>query len=321
MTTSSALDLIDLHPKLADIKSECLNGLLGKPKTLPSMFLYDKKGSELFDAITELPEYYPTRTEMRILQDNASDIAESVGPGALVIEIGSGSSTKTEILLEALEDPSGYIPVDISKQHLLEAADRIAEDYPDLPVQPVCADYMSEWEFPEWETPVQCRIAFFPGSTIGNMHPDESRALLKNIARILGSDGQLLIGVDLRKDPSILVPAYDDAQGVTKAFTYNLLARLNREAGTDFHPQAYDYHVRWNDQASRIEIHLVSQKDQVVTIAGVEVLIASGESIRTECSYKFTIDSFAQLASPAYRPNRVWTDPEGLFSFHDLEVV
>ncbi|MEQ9454364.1 MAG: L-histidine N(alpha)-methyltransferase [Phycisphaeraceae bacterium] len=319
MTTETLLELIDLHPRVADLKADCLSGLRSTPKTLPSMFLYDKKGSELFDTITTLPEYYPTRTEMSILQEQSDSIAESVGSGALVIEIGSGSSTKTETLLSALDEPAGYIPVDISKQHLLEAAQRISDDYPDLPVQPVCADYMTKWELPEWDREVRQRVAFFPGSTIGNMYPHEAQALLNNIARLLGPGGQLLIGIDLRKDPAIIVPAYDDAQGVTKAFTLNLLERLNKEAHANFDPDAFDFTVLWNDEESRIEIGVTSRHDQTLTFAGELITLAKGEMIRTECSYKYTPQHFARIAS-SWQPKAAWSDPHSLYSFQDLEV-
>ncbi len=328
------LQLLDLEPQTDDLLAEVLAGLNEEPKLLPCKLLYDKRGSLLFDEICELPEYYPTRTEMAIMAEHVDDMAAMIGPDALLIELGSGSSLKTHRLLEALDRPAGYVPIDISRDHLLASAHRINAAYPGLEVLPVCADYLQNFEVPEPTRPARRRVVYFPGSTIGNFHRPEARQFLGRIADLAGGSGpgglgsggsgsggggMLLIGVDLRKSPAVLIPAYDDAQGVTAAFNLNLLERVNRETGADFDPAAYDHCAVWNDDQSRIEMHLVARSNQTIRIAGRMFTLGAGESIRTECSYKHTLEGFADLA-PDFNVERVWTDADRLFSVQLLTV-
>ena len=311
----------DESPRPDDVAAEALAGLRAQPKTLPCKLLYDRRGSELFDAICELPEYYPTRTEAGIMQAHVDAMAQKIGDRALLIELGSGSSMKTRILLDHLRDQTaglaGYVPIDISREHLLASAQRIAAQYPALEVLPVCADYMRDFDVPTPRTAPKRRVAYFPGSTIGNFHEPEARDFLARLADLVGPGGGLLIGVDLRKSPDVLIPAYNDAQGVTAAFNLNILHRLNREASADFEVDAFAHEAVWNDQMGRMEMHLVSRRAQTAHVAGEAVRFEEGESIRTECSYKHTQARFAQLAE-RFTVDTVWTDADGLFSVQYL---
>jgi dimethylhistidine N-methyltransferase len=306
----------DLHPEPADLRSEVLAGLRAKRKTLPCKYLYDARGSRLFDRICELEEYYPTRTEIGILSERAGEIADAVGPGALVIELGSGSSTKTHGLLRALDRPVGYVPIDISREHLTEAAERIAADFPALDVWPVCADFNVPIELPDHGLDERSRLVFFPGSTIGNFDADARKALLRRMRSLCGEgEGRLLIGVDLIKDVDRLENAYDDALGVTAAFNRNLLYRINRELDSNFQPDRFRHRACFEPDESRVEMQLVSEIDQTVEIDGERFEFESGEAICTEHSYKFTIDGFARRAGEAgWRLERSWTDDEELFA-------
>lgn len=313
------LELLDLEPRTDDLLAEVLAGLNEEPKLLPCKFFYDKRGSELFDAICELPEYYPTRTEMAIMADHVADMAAMIGPEALVIELGSGSSVKTHQLLDALDRPTGYVPIDISREHLLESAHRINAAFPGVEVLPVCADYLQDFDVPEPRREPRRRVVYFPGSTIGNFHRPEARRFLRRIAELAGPGGMLLIGVDLRKQRDVLIPAYDDAQGVTAEFNLNLLRRINRETDADFDLGAYEHRAVWDDEESRIEMHLVARSDQIVRLGGRMFTLGRGESIRTECSYKHTLAGFARLAS-GFAVDRVWTDGDARFSVQLLTV-
>jgi dimethylhistidine N-methyltransferase len=313
------IQLIDLEPAPADITAEAIAGLRGDPKTLPCKLFYDKRGSELFDAICELPEYYPTRTEIGIVRDNLEAIAAAVGPRVHLIELGSGSSTKTRILLDALDEPVAYAPIDISREHLLESAERLHHSYPDLEVQPVCADYTQPMEIPRPHVPPARRVVFFPGSTIGNFHAADARRFLDRIAEMAGPGGGLLVGVDLRKDREILVAAYDDEDGVTAEFNLNLLHRLNREANADFDVEQFEHRSVWNDSLGRIEMHLVSRVAQTAAIDGHVFEFAANEPVRTECAYKYRIDQFEQVAE-RFRVRKVWTDADRRFSVQYLVV-
>jgi dimethylhistidine N-methyltransferase len=306
----------DLHPEPADLRSEVLAGLRAKRKTLPCKYLYDARGSQLFDRICELEEYYPTRTEIGILSERAGEIAGAVGPGALVIELGSGSSTKTHDLLGALDHPVGYVPIDISREHLIEAAERIAADFPALDVWPVCADFNVPIELPDHGLDERSRLVFFPGSTIGNFDADARKALLRRMRSLCGEgEGRLLIGIDLIKDVDRLENAYDDALGVTAAFNRNLLYRINRELDSDFQPDRFRHRACFEPDESRVEMQLVSEVDQTVEIDGERFAFESGEAICTEHSYKFTIEGFARRAGEAgWRLERSWTDDEELFA-------
>lgn len=314
--TARAMPLHDLHPEPDDLFAEVIAGLGAEQKTLPCKYFYDVEGSRLFDRICELEEYYPTRTEVAILNERAPEISAAVGEDALVIELGSGSSTKTHGLLRALVRPAGYLPVDISREHLTEAAERIANQFHDLPVWPVCADFNVEFELPPHGLDEGKRLIFFPGSTIGNFDRNARLALLRRMVDLCGDrGGKLLIGVDLIKEIGRLERAYDDAKGVTAEFNLNLLTRINRELGSNFDPKRWKHRARFNSAESRIEMYLVSQIEQNVQIDGQTFNFKSDESICTEHSYKFSIDEFSVLADEAgWALEESWTDPEALFA-------
>jgi L-histidine N-alpha-methyltransferase len=315
-SAARAMPLHDLHPEPDDLFSEVVEGLRAEQKTLPCKYFYDARGSQLFDRICELEEYYPTRTELGILNERAAEISDAVGDNVLVVELGSGSSTKTHGLLRALASPAGYVPVDISREHLTEAAERIARDFPSLPVWPVCADFNFEIDLPEHGAEERQRLIFFPGSTIGNFDQHARRTLLRRMVDLCGAQGgQLLIGIDLVKDAAQLENAYDDAEGVTAAFNRNLLHRINRELDSNFAPDRFSHRAYFDASESRIEMHLVSQVDQVVVIDGQEFHFESGENICTEHSYKFTVAGFGSLAAEAgWAIEESWTDRDNLFA-------
>lgn len=320
MTTSSIEPTLhDFHPPADDLKAEVLTGLAQSPKLLPCKLLYDRRGSALFDQICQLDEYYPTRTETAIMRAHLPQMIDKLGQGALLIELGSGSATKTDILLGRMCAPAGYVPIDISRDHLRQSANRLASQYPALPVMPVCADYLQNFTVPDPPRQQIRRVVYFPGSTIGNFHEADAKQFLHRIAELAGPGGGLLIGVDLRKDPSILIPAYDDAQGVTAAFNLNMLHRINRELAGDFAVDQFVHQARWNETMGRVEMHLVSQRAQVATVAGKAFAFAQGESIRTECSYKYTLTAFAHLAAD-FTVDTVWMDSQQLFSVQYLTV-
>ncbi|MBE9078674.1 L-histidine N(alpha)-methyltransferase [Romeria aff. gracilis LEGE 07310] len=295
-------------------------GLSQSPKVLPAKLLYDERGSQLFEAICDLPEYYPTRTEIGILQRHAEQIATLIGSNAQLIEFGSGWSIKTRILLEAIDQLASYVPIDISCEPLLESARKLRAAYPHLQVHPLCVDYEQDFSLPDNEQSRLRRVAFFPGSTIGNFPQPEARAFLNRIADLVGPDGALLIGVDLQKDLDILLPAYNDAQGITAEFNLNLLHRLNREAGANFEVEQFEHWAIWNEAFGRIEMRLISQKEQNVQIGNATFNFQPGESICTEYSYKYTLEGFAQLAE-RFRVEEVWTDARSLFSVQYLTQI
>jgi dimethylhistidine N-methyltransferase len=310
----SDVELHDLHPSHDAILADVLGGLRAPQKWIAPMYFYDARGSALFDRICELPEYYPTRTELGILQAHAAEIAAALGPAVLLIEPGSGSGDKARVLLAALESPAAFVPVEISREHLLASAEALHAAFPEVEVVPVCADFSRPFEVPTGHDG-QRRVLFFPGSTIGNFSPQRAAALLRNFAHIVGADGRVLIGVDLRKDPAVVERAYNDAAGVTAAFNLNVLRRLNEELGADFDLASFSHRAVWNDAASRIEMHLVSTRAQSVRIGGETFALAAGEYIHTESSYKYSLDGFAELAAQAgLAVARVWTDRGALFS-------
>ena len=312
---SSRIVLHDLHPEVEDFAQVVLAGLAQNPKRLPSMYFYDAEGSRLFDEICQLPEYYPTRTEMKILEEAAPEIAREIGAHASVIELGSGSSMKTAALLEALPKLHSYVPVDISKEHLMAAAARIAERFSDIEVVAVCADFMGEFYLPSSATRPRTQYFFFPGSTIGNFGERQRRALLNRIASLVANDGGLLIGFDVQKDAYTLERAYNDARGVTARFNKNLLKRLNRDLQADFRITAFEHRAVYNAQEQRIEMLLISSCEQTVLVCGREFRIAEGEAICTEHSYKFTPSGFAQEAQECgLSLVNTWQDPEQLFA-------
>lgn len=318
MTARAApVEVHDLAPEQEDFRAAVWAGLAHQPKTLPCKFFYDAPGSALFDRICELPEYYPTRTELAILQDCAPELAELAGPDRVLVEYGSGSSTKVRTLLGALA-PAAYMAIDISREHLIAATVELAQDWPALRVLAVCADYVGPLQLPAVPGHAT-RLGFFPGSTIGNFTPLEAARFLGGVHRQLGPGGALVIGVDLKKDPARLHAAYNDAAGVTAAFNLNLLARINRELDGDFDLDAFAHRAGYNPAAGRVEMHLESCADQRVNVAGRRFVLRAGERIHTESSYKYTVPEFQQLATQAgFHPRRVWTDADNLFSVHYL---
>jgi len=283
-----------------------------RPRSISPKYFYDRQGSALFDAICELPEYYPTRTELAILTANAREIASHMGVQAEIVEFGAGSLRKVRLLLDAMDQPAGYLPIDISGDHMARSAAGLQRDYPGLRVQPVVADYTQELHLPP-PLGTGRRIGFFPGSTIGNFTPQESLVFLERTARLLRG-GALLLGADLIKDPAVLHAAYNDAQGVTAQFNLNLLARANRELGTNFVLEQFAHSAFYNAPLQRIEMHLVSRCAQTVSLRGEPHEFEEGEALHTENSYKFTTQGLHGLARRAgFRPGPVWTDPQRLF--------
>jgi len=294
-------------------------GLLGSPKKVAPKYFYDAEGSVLFERIVDLPEYYPGRAEFAILADHGVEIADLIGPGAVLVEFGSGSSSKVRLLLKHLQDLVAYVPVDISGEFLSEIAARLRQDLPRLEVQPVAADFTKPFAMPAGLARKR-KAGFFPGSTIGNFDPDEAQAFLRNVRGQLGRGATFIVGVDLVKEPHILDAAYNDSEGVTAAFNLNLLARANRELDADFDVQAFEHRAFFNSSKSRIEMHLVSRKRQIARIAEHRIEFAAGETIHTESSYKYTRESFAELARKAgWRRTAVWTDADQRFSVQALQ--
>ncbi|MFG1241723.1 L-histidine N(alpha)-methyltransferase [Xanthobacter sp. V7C-4] len=302
----------------AMFRADVLFGLSQPQKTVPPKYFYDEAGSRLFDLICRLPEYYPTRCEVAILKARAGEIGDLMGPGASLVEFGSGSSIKVRLLLDAMAEPAAYVPIDISGPHMRAAVARLAEDYPGVAMLPVEADFTQAVRLPPLGD--GRRVGFFPGSTIGNFTPDAATAFLAHVGEVLGVGSSLVIGFDLAKDWSVLEAAYDDRQGITAAFNLNLLARINREVGADFDPGAFRHKAFFNAGESRIEMHLESVREQEVRIGRHHFAFARGETIHTENSYKFSADAFLALARHAgWRMRRMWTDPKGWFAVAALE--
>lgn len=292
---------------------DVLSGLSKPQKSLPCQYFYDAAGSELFEQITELPEYYPTRTETAILNTHADDMAEALGRDILLVEYGAGASTKTRILLDTLRGPAGYVPIDVSEEFLLHTAQALRADYPELPVYPIVGDFMTRFGLPR-DSQGQ-PVGFFPGSTIGNLSDDEIVQFMIAARALLGDQSHFLIGIDLRKDASILIPAYDDAAGVTAKFNLNLLARINRELGADFDLGGFAHRAVWNDDASRIEMHLESLRTQSVHIGDCTISFDAGETVHTENSRKFTIDSLLPLfEQTGWILKKNWLDEDRYFA-------
>jgi dimethylhistidine N-methyltransferase len=295
------------------IRRDVLAGLLATPKTLPPKLFYDDAGAALFERICELPEYYVTRAELEILTACAPELAGHLGSRAVLVEYGSGAGVKVRLLLDALDAAAAYVPVDISASQLQRVADEIRAAYPGLHVRPVCADFTRPLTLPA-VAPGGRPVAFFPGSTLGNFHPPDAAAFLRRIARTVGRDGALVLGLDRRKAVATLEAAYDDAQGVTAAFNRNVLARINRELGADFDLAAFEHRALWNATAGRVEMHLESRRAQVVRVAGRRIAFAAGERIWTESSYKYDDRSLAALAAAAgLVVERRWTDAHDRF--------
>ena len=291
--------VLDLEPVNADFLAEVISGLSSSPRTLPCKFFYDERGADLFQRICELPEYYITRTETELLQRYASQISESIGANAALIGFGTGAGIKTRMLLEHLENPIAYIPVDISKQRLVDSAIELSKAMPALEILPVCADYLQELQLPKPLRKPDHSAVFFPWSTIGNLEPRIAEDFLRRVCRLCGKDGGLIIGVDLQKDRKILEAAYNDSAGVTAEFNLNLLARANRELGADFDLTRWRHRAVYNQREGRIEMHLISEGEQTVSVGDREFWFGDGEKIITEFSYKHTLDGFARLAASA----------------------
>jgi dimethylhistidine N-methyltransferase len=294
---------------------EILAGLKQREKMISPKYFYDERGSQLFDQITHLPEYYPTETELGIMLDNMPEISSLIDKQASLIEFGSGSSRKTRALLDGLEQLAVYVPVDISEDHLLASAARIRTEHPGLEVLPVVADFTRPFALPNPTIMPLRNIVYFPGSTIGNFIHDTAHELLEVMYQEAGQDGALLIGVDLQKDPSTIEAAYNDSAGITAEFNLNMLAHLNREFGFDFDVSAFAHSAHYDDVEGRMEIRLITNRDQVVTAGGEKIVIADGESILTEYSHKYTLDGFAAMAANAgFTVEKVWMDAQQLFS-------
>jgi dimethylhistidine N-methyltransferase len=299
---------------------DVLTGLSSKPKWMAAKHFYDAEGSKLFERIMQLPEYYPTRSEMQTLRENTAAIASLVPEGAALVEFGSGSNAKIRLLLEAAPQIAAYVPVDISAEYLEEQAQELRRDFPKLKIFPVAADFSKRFELPA-KVRAMPRVGFFPGSTVGNFEPLAAVSFLRNAARILGENASLVIGVDLVKDEKILHAAYNDAEGVTAAFNLNLLARINREADADFDLASFEHRAFFNTKRERIEMHLVSRKSQTVTVGGEPFEFEPGETIHTENSYKYTRDGFKNLARQAgWIEHALWTDSAGNFSVRALKI-
>ena len=298
----------------SEFHRDVLSGLSSQPKTLPCKYLYDAAGARLFEEICRLPEYYLTRTELGILRRHADQIAELIGPECLLMEYGSGASEKTRILLDHLERPAAYIPIDLAREQLAMTAAALSRDYPGLDVRPLAADFSQPYELPSGIGANFRRIVFFPGSTIGNFSASQAAQLFAEIARICGPGGGLLLGADLRKDPRIIEAAYNDAQGVTAAFNLNLLARINRELGADFRPSQFAHRALYDPAAARVEMQLVSRCQQQVRLGSRTIGFRPGESIRTEHSHKYSLAELRALGlAVGMQLTNLWTDPRQYF--------
>jgi len=322
ITDYDGITLYDLESPVEDFRADVLQGLQNRVKTLPPKYFYDDRGAQLFEDICELPEYYPTRTEMSILREHGADMATRLGSGCMLVEFGSGASVKVRILLDHLDTPAAYVPIDVAKLQLVETASDLARRYPELDILPVCADYMGTLELPTPKRKAVRTAGFFPGSTIGNLEPPEADSFLRRVASLCGSGGGLLVGVDLQKDRQVLEPAYNDAQGVTAAFNLNILERINRDLGADFDLASFRHRAIYNEALGRIEMRLISLHEQLVHVGEAGIEFAQGETITTEYSYKYSLEGFRTTANRAgFDVERVWTDPGDLFSVQLLRVA
>jgi dimethylhistidine N-methyltransferase len=315
-----AVRFYDEAPEVANFREEVLRGLAANPKYIAPKFFYDRRGSALFDQICELPEYYIPRIEMGILRDCAREVARLIGPDCMLVELGSGASRKVRLMLETLR-PEAYCGVDISREFLLQATRQLARDYPWLEVHAACADLCRPLTIADLPKRRR-RLAFYPGSSIGNFEPDEACVFLRGLRSLLGPDGAVLIGIDLKKDHRLLHAAYNDRAGVTAAFNLNLLTRLRRELDAELDLTTFDHHAFYNDAAGRIEMHLVSRHAQRISIDGAEYLLAAGETIHTENSYKYSVAEFhALVTSAGYAIERTWTDTNEMFGVCYLQAA
>ena len=315
--------VLDLEPVSSDFLDEVLAGLSSSPRSLPCKFFYDERGADLFQKICELPEYYITRTETELLRRYGSKMAESIGANVELIGFGTGAGIKTRMLLEHLENPIAYVPVDISKQRLVDSAVELSRAMPALEIMPVCGDYLQELQLPKPLRKPDHVAVFFPGSTIGNLEPAIAQDFLRRVCHLCGQSGGLIIGIDLQKSREVLEAAYNDSAGVTAEFNLNLLVRANRELGADFNLPLWRHQAIYNEREGRIEMHLISEAEQTVHVGGEEFAFARDEKIVTEYSYKHTLDGFARLAASAgfREASRVWTDPQQLIAVFHFAVA
>lgn len=297
---------------------EVLHGLRKSQKKLPSKFFYDERGSQLFEQITRLDEYYPTRTEMAIMRENMPEIIRQIGSETVLVELGSGSSEKTKLLLDHLSHVIAYIPVEISEKFLSSVAGHLREKYPDLSIKPVHTDYTQPFQVPDIEQPYNHFVVFYPGSTIGNFRPGQARQFLATISDMMDPGGSMLIGVDLKKDKTVLETAYNDKQGLTARFNKNILRHINRELDADFSLNKFEHSAIYNEEKGRIEMHLVSKTDHEVMVADEQFHFAKDESIHTENSYKYSLIEFEELVSDSFTVKNVWTDQHNYFSVQYL---
>ena len=304
---------------MTEAMAELIAGLSQPQKEISPKYFYDETGSQLFEKITELPEYYLTDAELEIMRTQVDDMAALIGRQASLIEFGSGSSLKTRILLEHLDELAAYVPVDISEEHLYASAMLIRSEFPHVPVHPVVADFTKSFQLPTPEVMPVKNVVYFPGSTIGNFEYEEALELLRVMHTEAGEGGALLIGVDLQKDPEIIDAAYNDSQGVTAEFNLNMLQHLNNAFGANFNVDAFEHRAEYDENEGRVVLELVSQEDQTVELGNTEFDIADGEAILTEYSHKYTLDGFARMAEQTgFRVEKVWTDPDELFSVQYL---
>ena len=320
--SSHPTTLLDFEPATETFQDDIVTGLNSNPRSLPCKYFYDERGSQLFDEICELDEYYLTRSEISIMKKYAPEMADQIGTGVMLVEYGSGSSIKTRLLLDHLQDPVAYVPVDISRDHLQRVANDLSFAYPHIEVLPVCADFTADFDLPISKRTATHNAVYFPGSTIGNFQPRSVRAMLARIAPLCGTGGGLLIGIDLQKDVDIIESAYNDAKGVTAQFNLNLLSRINRELDGEFDVDQFEHQAVYNDEMGRVEIYLVSQCDQTATVGDESFEFADGETICTEHSHKYTIDGFAELAAEVgLTLHRHWTDDRQLFAVLHFVVL
>ncbi len=314
-TTNPRVRFTDLHPAQTDLAQAVLSGLARTPKRIEPKFFYDAQGSELFETICAQPEYYPPDAEREILETHSAEIAAALGSGCVLIEPGAGSAAKVRLFLDQLQ-PSAYVPLDISGDFLLQAAHDLAEDFPWLDIHAACIDFAHSLRLPE-QLPETHKVAFFPGSSLGNFEPADALTFLQEVYTAVGPGGGLLIGIDIPKDQAILNAAYNDAAGVTAAFNKNLLTRIRNELDSDIDPEQFDHLAFYNTELNRIEMHLKSRRAQHVQINNQSFHFAPGETIHTECSYKYAPEPFQNMARQAgFQPRHTWLDRRGLFSVH-----
>ncbi len=319
VVASQRVRFYDTQPPAAGLCSEVIRGLGRRPRTLPPKLFYDERGSVLFNAICELPEYYLTRTETAIIERNLDEIAALAGPDCVLLELGSGSGRKARPVIERLQ-PRTYVPLDISREHLLAASTEVADEFPWLEIRATCIDYTTDLILP-FILPACRRVAFFPGSTIGNFEPHDATRFLESIRRMVGVGGAIIIGVDTKKEAHMLDAAYNDSCGITAEFNKNILHRINRDLGAKFICDQFEHDAFYNEPRGRVEMHLVSTVHQVVGFKNIRFVFEKGETIHTENSYKYTTDEFVAIATAAgFSSSRIWSDDANKFSVHYLTV-